>query len=85
MHWTQTAKGKRKMAAVQRRVWRTKKAATLEHVRRNDEAATAPKKKAAVLAREEVARYARIGAETRLREIEREAERLRIFLGVKEE
>ena len=67
MHWTQTAHGRKIMAQNARK-------------KKTNGEPSAPKGKA--LARQEINELARHGAQARLAELERECEKLRMFLSV---
>lgn len=89
MHWTQRPGGKRKLAKAMKKAYQLKKARKAHRASPSDDhrrpqiaAGVTEKKNGRALAKEDVAVLARIGAHMRLIELEREAERLRIFLGV---
>lgn len=78
MHWTQTSAGKRKMSRIQKLAAAARKGKEVKAPRANG-----ARPGGARMAREELAELARHGAQTRLAELERECEKLRVFLGIR--
>lgn len=74
-HWTQTPAGRKKMARI-----RLAATAAIRRRTKNGEA-TSSQNGGRSLAREELRTLAQTGARVRLRELEREMTRLRVFLG----
>lgn len=75
-HWTQTAEGKRKMALAQKKGWARR--------RQREKEASKPKPQhggTRALVKEEINELARRGAAAKLKELEREVVKLRLFLG----
>jgi hypothetical protein len=83
-HWTQTIAGKRKMAKAQKAAWHTRKngGSKKVHTQPKDAPEKSSHNSGRTLAREQLAELAREGAQTRLIKLEREAEKLRAFLGI---
>lgn len=87
MHWTQDPKNKRRVMEMSIRSAATRKRMALAQERmkqargREAREETAPLKGKA-LAKQELADLARRGAEVKLRELERECDKLRMFLGL---
>ena len=89
-HWTQTEAGRRKMARVQKQAWAWKKAKTRKSAALipvplvHDRPITAHSLHPKSVARQEVLDLARLGARTRLIELEKECAKLRMYLGIEE-
>ena len=76
-HWTQTPEGKRKMAAVQKKAWASRRIAMAKKA----EPAPAPRKSHRALAKDRVYELTLKGARARISELREELEELETFVG----
>lgn len=78
MHWTQTPEGRRKIQIAQQKAWAVRrKRAKIKGTGVASDPQPTPKS----IAKEEINRLAKIGAEQELKKLEAQVTKLRVFLG----